>query len=33
MSYIEAIRNYEDYLRTAKTGTPEMKEGFNQIRL
>lgn len=31
MSYIEAIRNYEDYLRTAKTGTPEMKEALTKL--
>ena len=31
MSYIEAIRNYEDYLRTAKTGTPEMKETLTKL--
>ena len=31
MSYIEAIRNYEDYLRTAKTGTPETKEALTKL--
>ncbi len=31
MSYIEAVRNYEDYLRTAKTGTPEMKEALTKL--
>jgi len=31
MSYIEAIRNYEDFLRTAKTGTPEMKESLTKL--
>jgi outer membrane protein OmpA-like peptidoglycan-associated protein/tetratricopeptide (TPR) repeat protein len=31
MSYIEAIRNYEEYLRTAKTGTPEMKEALTKL--
>ena len=31
MSYIEAIRNYEDYLRTAKTGTSEMKEALIKV--
>jgi len=31
MSYIEAIRNYEDYLRTAKTGTPEIKETLTKL--
>ncbi len=31
MSYIEAIRNYEDYLRTAKAGTLEMKEALTKL--
>ncbi len=31
MSYIEAIRNYEDYLRTAKTGTPETREALTKL--
>jgi outer membrane protein OmpA-like peptidoglycan-associated protein len=31
MSYVEAVRNYEDYLRTAKTGTPEMKEALTKL--
>ncbi len=31
MSYIEAIRSYEDYLRTAKTGTPEIKETLTKL--
>ncbi len=31
MSYIEAIRNYEDYLRTAKVGSPEMKEALTKL--
>lgn len=31
MSYIEAIRNYEDYLGTAKSGTPEMKETLTKL--
>jgi len=31
MSYIEAIRNYEDYLRTDKTGTPEIKETLTKL--
>ena len=31
MSYVEAIRNYEDYLRTAKAGTPEMREALTKL--
>ncbi|AFK01965.1 OmpA/MotB domain protein [Emticicia oligotrophica DSM 17448] len=31
MSYIEAIRSYEDYLRTAKVGSPEMKEALTKL--
>ncbi|MFY7912595.1 MAG: OmpA family protein [Emticicia sp.] len=31
MSYIEAIRNYEDYLRTAKVGSPEMQEALTKL--
>ncbi|MBA4852157.1 carboxypeptidase regulatory-like domain-containing protein [Emticicia sp. BO119] len=31
ISYIEAIRNYEDYLRAAKRGTPEVKEALTKL--
>lgn len=31
ISYIEAIRNYEDFLRTAKKGTPEVKEALTKL--
>lgn len=31
MSYIEAIRHYEDYLRTAKKDTPDMKEALTKL--
>ncbi|HEY1057060.1 MAG TPA: carboxypeptidase regulatory-like domain-containing protein [Emticicia sp.] len=31
ISYIEAIRNYEDYLRSAKKGTPEVKEALTKL--
>ncbi|MFN3848458.1 MAG: carboxypeptidase regulatory-like domain-containing protein [Spirosomataceae bacterium] len=31
LSYIEAIRTYEDYLRTAKEGSPEMKEALTKL--
>lgn len=31
MSYIEAIRTYEDYLRSAKAGSPEMKEALTKL--
>src|SRR6218665_2114344 len=31
ISYIEAIRNYEDYLRSAKKGTPEVKEALTRL--
>lgn len=31
MSYIEAIRNYEDFLRTAKKGMPETKEALTKL--
>ena len=31
ISYIDAIRNYEDYLRTAKKGTPEVKEALTKL--
>ena len=31
ISYIDAIRNYEDYLRNAKKGTPEEKEALTKL--
>lgn len=31
ISYIEAIRNYEDFLRNAKKGTPEVKEALTKL--
>ncbi|RYU94497.1 OmpA family protein [Emticicia agri] len=31
ISYVEAIRNYEDYLRAAKKGTPEVKEALTKL--
>jgi outer membrane protein OmpA-like peptidoglycan-associated protein len=31
LSYIEAIRTYEEYLRTAKDGSPEMKEALTKL--
>jgi outer membrane protein OmpA-like peptidoglycan-associated protein/tetratricopeptide (TPR) repeat protein len=31
MSYIEAIRAYEEFLRTSKEGSPEMKEALTKV--